>query len=336
MKKWLQLSFTLLIAISLMVACSSQEETENADNLDQAESQNEAGAEQEESAEEEAPFPVTVTDALDNEIMIEAKPERIVSLIPSNTEIAFALGMGEEVVGVTEFDNYPEEALEKEKIGGIEINLEKIISLQPDLVLAHESTAVSSKESLDQLKEAGLTVLFVNDATSFEDVYRSIELIGEATGTSDKAAEIVTSMKEEIEKVKDIAASIPETDRKKVFIEVGAEPEIYTTGTNTFMHEMLEVISAVNIAGDLEGWQPITEEAIVEKNPDVIITTYGYYTPNAAEQVLAREGWSQVTAIQSKQVIDVHSDLVARSGPRLIEGVKELAKAVYPDVFKDI
>ncbi|WP_243298341.1 ABC transporter substrate-binding protein [Bacillus litorisediminis] len=335
MKKWLQLSLTLFIAISMMVACGSQEETENPNDTKQAQSQNNEDNKQE-GAPEETAFPVTVTDALDNEITIDAKPERIVSLIPSNTEIAYALGLGEQVVGVTDFDNYPEEALEKEKIGGMEINLEKIISLQPDLVLAHESTAVSSKDSLDQLKEAGLTVLFVNNATSFEDVYRSIELVGEATGTSEKAGEIVASMKDELQKIKDMAATIPEENRKKVFIEVGAEPEIYTTGTNTFMHEMLEAINATNIAEDLEGWQPMTEEAIVEKNPDVIITTYGYYTPDAAEQVLAREGWSQVTAIQSKQVYDVHSDLVARSGPRLIEGVKELAKAVYPDVFKDL
>lgn len=328
MKKIILFMLIVLLSFAGLEACSSDQKPDKAEN--------ENGETVVDSNSQKATaFPIIVTDALDQKVTIEKKPERIVSLIPSNTEITFALGLNKEIVGVSEFDNYPEEALEKEKIGGMEINLEKIISLQPDLVLAHESTAVSFKDSLDQLKNSGITIVYVNDSSSFEDVYRSIELIGKVTGTTEKAESLVTSMKEELEQIKELAAAIPEEAKKSVFVEVGAEPEIYTTGSHTFMNEMIEAINATNIASDLEGWQPMTEEAIIAKNPEVIITTYGFYTENAVELVLSREGWDGVTAIKEKQVFDVHSDLVTRSGPRLIDGVKELAKAVYPDVFKE-
>ena len=117
---------------------------------------------------------------------------------------------------------------------------------------------------------------------------------------------------------------------KKVYVEV--DPSLFTVGKNTFMDEMLTMIKAENIVKE-EGWPQLNQEAIIEANPDVIITTYGYYTENAVEQVLNREGWQDINAIKNKQVVDVHSDKVTRPGPRLVEGVEELAKAVYPDIF---
>ncbi|MEW8987130.1 MAG: ABC transporter substrate-binding protein, partial [Bacillus sp. (in: firmicutes)] len=110
---------------------------------------------------------------------------------------------------------------------------------------------------------------------------------------------------------------------------------IYTPGKNTFMDIMLQEINAENAAGDLDGWASIDQESIVERNPDVIITTYGYYSEDPVGQVTSREGWADVTAVKNKQVVDVHSDLVTRPGPRLVEGVEELAKAVYPEVFNN-
>lgn len=276
-------------------------------------------------------FNVKVKDALDHEITLTKKPERIVSLIPSNTEIAYALGLNEEVVGVSDFDNYPEEVTNKEKIGGIEFNVEKIISLKPDVVLAHESTAISAEAGLTQLKDAGIVVLVVPDASSFEAVYDSIALIGKVTGTSEKAEEIVTSMKSSLKEIKEKTADAK--SKPKVWVEVSPSPEIYTTGKNTFMHEMLETINATNAAGDQEGWVMMTEEKAVELNPDVIITTYGYYAENSKEQVLGRKAWSEVPAVKTGRVYDIHSDLVTRSGPRLIEGVEELAKVIYPEIF---
>jgi iron complex transport system substrate-binding protein len=320
MKKLSALFLILLLTIGALAACGEQKET----------AKNEGNSSSEQKGEETA-FPVTIKDALDNEVTIDAKPEKIVSLIPSNTEIAFALGLGEQVVGVSDFDNYPEEAQAKEKIGGMEINIEKIISLQPNLVLAHAS-AMNGTEGLQQLRDAGLTVLVINEAQKFEQIYDSIAMIGKATGENKKADELIKSMQDKLAEIKAKAAEIKE--KKKVFVEVSPAPEVFTTGKNTFMDDMITLINAENIANDQEGWIKIDQEVMIERNPDVIITTYGFYTENAAEQVLSRQGWENVNAIKNKQVIDVDSDRVTRSGPRIVEGVEDLAKAVYPEVFK--
>lgn len=324
MRKFYAFLLTMLLAAGVLAGCGESAEQPKEEKKVE-EGQNTGG--------EEAAFPVTIKDALDNEIVIESKPERIVSMIPSNTEIVFELGLGEEVVGVSDFDNYPPEATEKEKIGGMEFNVEKIISLKPDLVLAHASSAHNSEAGLQQLRDAGVTVLVVNDAKSFDQVFESIEMVGTAAGEKDKAEQLVSDMKSKLDEIKTKAQGIKEEDRKSVFVEVSPAPEIYTAGTKTFMDEMLSAINAENIISE-EGWPKMDPEAIIERNPDVIITTHGYYTEDAAGNVMKRDGWQDVTAVKNKHVADVDSDMVTRSGPRIIEGVEELAKAVYPDVFK--
>ncbi|WP_335870838.1 ABC transporter substrate-binding protein [Bacillus sp. 2205SS5-2] len=278
-------------------------------------------------------FPVTLTDSAGQEVTIEERPTKIVSLIPSNTEILFELGLSEEVIAVTDFDNYPEEVFELEKIGGMEFNVEKIISLNPDLVLAHESSYSMAQAGLKQIQDAGVAVVVVDQADSFEDLYASVKLIGQATGQVEEANQEVEEMKSALLTIKEKADSISEDKKKTVFFEISPAPEIYTAGQNTFLHEILELISAKNAVGEQEGWPQMTEEAIVALNPDVIITTYGYYSEDPIGQVLAREGWIGVTAVEKEEIFDIHSDLVTRPGPRLIQGVEGVAKAVYPEVF---
>lgn len=174
----------------------------------------------------------------------------------------------------------------------------------------------------------------MNDAKAFEDVYQSIEMIGKATGAAKKAGEVIETMKTKLAEIKEKAKAIKDEDQVTVWVEVSPAPEIYTAGKGTFIHDMLEIISAKNAAGDQEGWPMYTEEKAVALNPDVIITTYGYYVQNAAEQVMARPAWKDVPAIKNKRVHDVNSDTVTRPGPRLVEGVEELAKIIYPEVFK--
>ncbi|MGM0845246.1 MAG: ABC transporter substrate-binding protein [Bacillota bacterium] len=325
MKNMNALLLAMLLSIAVIAGCGNNGVNENAADTNQAE---------EGQTEEQSAFPVTITDAADNEVVIEEEPNKIVSLIPSNTEISYELGLGDKVVGVSDFDNYPPEAAQKEMIGGMEFNVEKIISMTPDIVLAHGSVLSSASEGLQQLRDAGITVLVVNDAKSFEEVYTSIDMIGKATGAVEEAEETIAKMKENLLTVKNKASQVSEEDKRSVFIEVAPAPEIYTPGSNTFMDEMLSLINVNNAAGEQDGWVQMNEEAIIALNPDVIITTYGYYTENPKESVLTREGWGDVTAIQNENVHDVHSDLVTRTGPRLVQGVEELAKAVYPELFQ--
>ncbi|KMK97367.1 ABC transporter substrate-binding protein [Rossellomorea marisflavi] len=316
MKHSIKIVLALFLALGLLTACGTTD--------------NKAEEKSSEKSSESVSEPVTVEDALGDDITLEKAPEKIVTLIPSNTEILFELGLGENVVGVTDFDNYPKEAADIEKIGGMEFNVEKIVGMKPDLVLAHESTAVSAKAGLDQIRDSGIPVYVVRDASSFDKVYTTIENIGKLVGENEKAEKVVSDMKDGIESIKEKTASVK--DKKSVYVEVSGEPEIYSTGKNTFVDEMLATINADNVMGDQEGWINVSEEDVLAKNPDVIITTYG---EQAVQQVLDRSAWKDVQAIKDEEVHDVNTDLVTRSGPRIVEGVEEIAKAVYPELFKE-
>ncbi|WP_068677289.1 ABC transporter substrate-binding protein [Oceanobacillus sp. Castelsardo] len=323
MKKLISLLFLMFFAIGIIAGCGS-EEPDNANTDNNAED-----TEQVEQTED-ASFPVTITDGTDQEVTIEKEPERIVSLIPSNTEIAFALGLGDKVVGVSDNDNYPNEVADIEKIGGMEFNIEKIISLEPDLVLAHASSMGSAEEGLQQLRDSGIPVLVVNDATNFDQVYDSIQMIGKVTNTQEEAETIITDMKNEIDDIQEKVKEV--TEKKSVIFEIQSAPEIYVAGKNTFMDELLFIVNAEN-AVEEEGWPQLDEEALISYNPDIIITTD--YTENIVEQIKERNGWEEVTAVKEDQVFDIDSDLVSRPGPRLVEGAKEIAKAVYPEIFSE-
>lgn len=286
-----------------------------------------------ETGQEESQFPLSVTDVTGNEITLEEPPTAIVSMIPSNTEILYALGLDEEIVGVSDFDNYPEEAATKEKIGGVEFNVEKIISLDPDLVLAHQSALGTWDAGLTQLRDAGIQVYTVTNAETFDATYETIEEIGKVTDTSDEANQIVSDMKAKVQEVQEKTATVE--SKKKVLVEISPEPEIYSPAGNTIMNEMLTLINAENVVGDLEGWIKMDPEEIVKRNPDVILTTYGAYTPDSTNSVLNRNGFADVTAIKNKAVTDVDADITGRMGPRLAEGLEVLAKAIYPEAFSE-
>lgn len=315
----------LLLSIGLLAGCGT-DDTNTQDDAD-------TNATEEANETTGNVFPVTITDDANREITIEKAPESIVSIQTSNTEIAFALGLGDKIIGVSDYCNYPAETANIQKVGGQDINAELVLSLMPDMALVTDYHYNTHPKVLQQFEDAGIKVIVVGSASSFDDVYEKIKMIGTATGTSDKAEEIITDMKDRHQAIKDKAiASVKE--KKRVWVEVSPAPDIFTTGKNTFMHEMLESIQATNVAEDQEGWVKLNEEEIVKLNPDAIITTYGYYIDNPSEQVLAREGWAEVPAVKNGEVFDVDNDTVTRPGPRLIEGVETLAELIYPEIFK--
>lgn len=323
-RKWGHFGVVLLLSMGIIAGCGTQEQN----TQDKA-----VATEKEKTSDSGKEFPVTITDDANRKVTIEEEPETIVSIQASNTEIAFALGVGDKLIGRSDYDNYPEEALKIEKVGGQDINAELVLTLLPDVALVTDYHYKTHPDVLKKFEEAGIEVVVVGSATSFEDVYENIEMIGEATGTKTEAEEIVTDMKERLQAIKDKAADSIK-DKKKVWVEVSPAPDIFTTGKNTFMHEMLESIQAVNAAEDQEGWVKMTEEEIVKLDPEVIITTYGYYIDNPTAEVLNREGWTEVPAVKNGKVFDVDNDTVTRPGPRLIEGVETLAELIYPDIFK--
>lgn len=271
-------------------------------------------------------YPITITDDSNTQVTLNQKPERIVSIIPSTTEIAFALGLGDLIVGVSDNDDYPAEAANKEKIGGFEINFEKIVSLNPDIVLGG---AGITSEAVKKLRELGITVIAV-EPTSIDEVYASIALIAKATDTMEQGQKVIAQMKAEHAQVTDALKGISEDAKPKVWVEL--DNTLYTTGKGTFMDQMVNLAGGINIAGNEEGWPQFTPEKVIELNPSVILVNYDYIE-NAVEQVKTREGWGELDAVKNNRVYQLDPNLVSRPGPRITQGLIQIAKFLHPDRF---
>lgn len=314
MKKWLTVSVFVLFVL-LLAACSNGKETETV---------------QEQNNEQEV-VEESIYDLVGKEVELASPPNSVVTLVPSITETMFALDLGDRVVGRTDWCNYPEEVVDIPSVGGMEFDVETIIGLAPDLVIAHEMGVNAAEGGFEQLRNAGIPLLIVPNESSIEDVYRNIMLIGKANHAEDAAELLINEMKEAFAQFREKAEVITEDERRKVWVEI--DPTLITVGKDTFLTEMLEMINADNIAKDEEGWPQYSEEEVLAQNPDVILTTYGNYVDTPKDEVLSRSGWENVTAIKEKRVYDVDNDMVTRAGPRLVKGVEELAKSIYPEIF---
>jgi len=279
-----------------------------------------------------AAFPLTLTDDLGREVTVETKPRRIVSLAPSNTEILFAVGAGEQVVGVTTYCNYPQEAGDREQIGGFSaetISVEKIIVLKPDLVLPvgklHETV-------IEALEQAGVTVYAV-DAETFDQVYASIEDIGQMTGYNEEATDLVAQMKERVAAVESVVAEIPDGERPNVFWETWDDP-LMTAGPTTFAGQMIEKGGGVNLFADVtKRYSEISIEEVIKRNPDVIMGPDTHGEALTADQIATRPGWETVKAVQDGRIYVMDGDITSRAGPRIVDGLEMIAHALHPDRF---
>jgi iron complex transport system substrate-binding protein len=275
------------------------------------------------------PAPLTITDDAGRIVEIVEIPQRFVSLAPSNTEILFALGLGEKVVGVSDFCDYPEEAKAIEKVGGVEPSLEKIVALEPDLVL----TIGGNPELVSKMEELGLTVI-VLAPKDLEGIYKDIELVGKAAGVEEKAASLVAEMKERVEAV---AAKTKGVEVKpKVFYELDAtDPsKPYTAGPGTWHDHFIKIAGGINIAADAEmQWVQLSTEEIIAKDPDIIVLGDALWgvTP---DMVRERPGWDVIRAVKEGAIYPIDDNLISRPGPRVVEGIEELARIIHPELFE--
>ncbi|MEK5531649.1 helical backbone metal receptor [Viridibacillus sp. FSL R5-0468] len=318
MKKIWQFCLVFVLALGVLVGCGQTEDTKKKENSGSATEQQVAG------------YPLTETDALGNDVKFTEAPKSIITLVPSNTEILFALGLEKEIIAVSDNDDYPKAATKKEKIGGMEFNAEKIISLNPEVVFAHETLLGTSEAGLQQLRDAGLKVFVVKNAENFDETYKTIEQIGHITGKADEAKKITDDMKA---KVKEVQVKVKDVKQKSAFVETTDEPNIYTAGKDTFMQEMFDLANIKNVTADQTGWFQIDSEEIVKRNPDTIIVKYNH-VKNIVEKVKKRQGFDSITAVKNDAVVQVDANLTSRTGPRLAEGLEVIAKAVYPEAFE--
>ncbi|KYG29239.1 ABC transporter substrate-binding protein [Alkalihalobacillus trypoxylicola] len=271
----------------------------------------------------------TVVDDMGEEISFDEVPETVISLAPSNTEILFELGVGEKVIGVTTSDNYPEEVLEIDHVSdSITIDAEAIIALEPDVVFAY---TVGAKESIEPLLNAGITVFVIESASTFEDVYGDIMQIAEVMGVKETGEELVADIQAQVQDVVDKTEELEE--KRQVYFEISAAPDIFTVGNHTFQEVMIKNAGLDNVFADEDGWIPATEEEVIVRNPNLIVTTVNYIE-EPLEEIMNRAGWSDIEAIKNEEVFLLDADILSRPGPRIGEAVELLAEVAYPELFQ--
>ena len=254
--------------------------------------------------------------------------KRIVSLMPSNTEILYELGLGKDIVGVSTVDDYPKDVKkEKKQFDTMNLNKEALLKVKPDLILAHESQKGTSKKVLDSLEKNGVKVVYVKDAQSLDQTYETFKQIGKVTGREHEAKELIDETKHNVEKV---IKSVPRHHRSQsVFMEVSSKPEIYTAGKHTFFDDMLAQLDAKNSFSNIEGWKPVDKESIIKKNPDILISTEGLSKSDYYKVIKKRDGFRQIKAVKNGRIETVNGDEISRPGPRIDEGLKQLRDAIY-------
>jgi len=274
-------------------------------------------------------YPITVSDNFGSEVTIEEPPQRIVSLSPCNTEILFAMGAGDQVVGGTTYDTYPPEAVNLSKIGGFStVDIEAVINLTPDLVLAEYG---NGEETVNALKNLNLTVVSLNPKT-LDDILDNILLVGNITGNDEASLLLTTDMKQEIENIGAQTKDIPDFNKPTVLYIVWHDP-MYAAGTGSYPNDLLTIAGGMNIV-DGDGWPIIDLEQIIDSNPEIIICSGmggGSYT--IMEAITENEVLSTVDAIKNNKVYPISDpNVMELAGPRIVEGLTELYDYIEPEI----
>ena len=269
-----------------------------------------------------APDGPTVTDDLGRAVVVYKSPQRIVSLSPAATEILFAIGAGPRVVAGTEYDTYPEEAKKLPRIGGFtpqSINVEAILAHKPDLVVA-----APQRDVIAALEKFGIPVVAL-DPKSTADVWKNVEMLGTLTGCEAKAKELSADLRRRWS-----ALAAPKGHRPRVFVLVDLPN--YTCGSGTFMDEVISAAGGVNVFADTAGWVQVSDEQILDRNPDVVLcfNHAGAAGEDVPGRLKTRPGWDKLKAVQNNKVFPVDADLLTRPGPRLVDGLEVIEKLLRP------
>jgi iron complex transport system substrate-binding protein len=274
-----------------------------------------------------ASFPTTVMDFQQQPVTIAKRPERLVSIGPSITAFLFALGAGPRVVGVDDFSDEPAEATKLEKVGGVKVNFEKVVSLRPDLVLSVKF----SDGTIEKLRSASLNVVIV-DPQTLADVAKTAMLIGAAVGADGQT--LATSIQQKVDAVRTKTATA--TLHPRVYHEIDASDptKIFTVGPGSYINDLIVVAGGMNIAARAASEYPqLSAEEILRADPEVIVLSADAYSAKPAD-VASRQGWSAITAVKTGRIVSIEPNLINRPGPRVGEAVEAYAKLVHPELFR--
>ena len=305
----------LLVAGEVLIVCQS------------ALPQPQAAALPGQAASQSARFPLTVTGDDGRQVTIKAPPRRIVSFSPGHTEVLYAIGAGDLMVGADEFSDYPSEARALPKVSYSNINLEGLVALNPELVIL----VTRQKSAVAELEKLGLTVFYLTEAGTVDGILDRIRLLGKVTDHQEQAERVAAQMQQRINSV--LARLEGVAQGPSVFYELS--PELHTAGPTSFIGDLLTKLKLRNIAaGIADPFPKLSPEKIIADNPDIVILA----DPEAgetSETVRARPGWDTVRGVQPGRVVTIiNRDIIHRPGPRVAEGIEMLARQLYPERFQ--
>lgn len=278
---------------------------------------------------DEADSHVTVTDMTGREVTLDEPATRVVALTPSDCEILYAIGAGDTLVGRGEYCDYPAEVTDVPSVNsGSDTNIEQILELEPQVLLM--STMAQTEEQVKQLEDAGIHVV-VSDAQDIAGTYEAIGMIGALMGKEEEAASLVDEMKDSFDELESKAEG---DGSKSIYFEVSPlEYGLWAAGSNTFMDEVADMLGVTNCFEDVDGWGSISEEQVLERDPDYIMTITMYYGdgPTPEEEILSRPGWENVSAVKNGAILNLPNNELSRPGPRLVDGAQALYDFIYGD-----
>lgn len=323
MKKLIAFFLALTMAVS-MAGCAG---SSAADSSEKTESS--APTASSEASAPEASKPTT--DPSGAEMSIPDSIDSIVCLSPAVNEVLIALGVGDSLVA------YDTQSVGLEGIPAdlptldmMQPDMETLASLKPDVLFVSNMTLYDQENPFQQLIDMGVCVLCVPSANSIAEIESSLSFIAAAVGKSAEGDALIDGMQAELDRIAAIGESI--TEKKTVYFEIGAAPNLYSFGSGVFLNEMIELIGAENILADQEGWLAVEGETVASANPDVILTNVNYLD-DAVGEILSRSGWEGVSAIQNKQVYYIDNMSSSLSNQNIVKALDEMAKAVYPDAY---
>lgn len=310
-KKLSLLLFSVFLAFSI-VACSSSNNTD----------ENKKAS----NTSENTTYPLKIKDSFGREVTIEKEPSKVISLGPNVTETIFFLNKGDKLIGRTEYCDFPKEAEKINTIGTLQSpNIEKIVELKPDIVIA---STHANKENLDKLDQLGIKTIALYGEENFEGAYDVISNIGKVLNANKEANAIVNNMKKKVDSVKE---KVKGKNIPTVYYTVGyGKGGDFTPGKDTFLGKLITIAGAKNAGEDAVNWK-FSLEKLIEKNPDIIICSKYF---DAKKGLQETSGYKDLKAIKNDNLFEIDNNMLDRQGPRLADGLEELAKLIHPDAFK--
>ena len=269
---------------------------------------------------------ILLVDDYGRTIKLDSIPERIVSTAPTPTEMLFAVGAGDLVVGVDTYSDYPAEVANITKVGDYTLSTEVIISLQPDLIISSDLVPMSQ---LELLEDQGIPFVILATRT-LDDVLKDLRLVGILTGHVDEANELVDELEDRIEAVTSKTQAV-DLVKPRAYLEYYP---YWTYGPGSFGDDLIALAGGINIAENTSSEYPmLTSEFVIAQDPEIIVYTVGYMTTTTADEISSRPGWDVITAVSEGEIHSMDDNLLSRYGPRIVDGLEDLAALLHPDLF---